>query len=208
MTFYPALKYRFLTPVYDPIIKIVVPEKRIKQQVIDLAEPQTGDKILDFGCGTGTLCQMLKIQNHDIDITGIDVDPEILEIARKKAPELAFTSFDGSTLPFKTNSFDKIISTWVFHHLNHEQKIMAFREICRVLKPNGRFVLADWTIPQGMGQDFLFFITCMLDNFQTFKDNKEGKLPELMRKEGFHNLQEKGISKTALGTLGYWIAFK
>ena len=144
----PALKYHFLTPIYDWFIRLTMPEIKVKRRLIRQAQLQDGQTILDFGCGTATLTLLIEEQYVDCVIIGLDTDPQILAIAKKKISQkksaIALLKYEGGVLPFPNCSFDKVLSSWVFHHLTTPQKIAAFKEINRVLKPQGELHIADW----------------------------------------------------------------
>jgi ubiquinone/menaquinone biosynthesis C-methylase UbiE len=206
MEFYPALKYKIFTPFYDRFIGHTMPEKEIKNRVLDLSEISKGQKILDFGCGTGTLIYLGIQRNAQAEFVGLEVDPEMVEIARNK--EIAGASLvlcDSGIIPFPDCYFDRVISTWVFHHLIRTEKIRAFKEIKRVLRPDGKFVLADWGRPSNFIQSMLFFILQIFDTFNQTVDNVNGEIPSLLDKSGFMKIEEVGHRNTLFGTLRYWV---
>ncbi|MFT6204247.1 MAG: ubiquinone/menaquinone biosynthesis C-methylase UbiE [Spirosomataceae bacterium] len=207
----PALRYHFLTPIYDVFIKSVVPEKKVKTRTVELAQLKPDDNVLDFGCGTGTLLQFLKEKHPATECTGVDNDPRMMKVAKEKLSRVSkvqLVEYAGHSLPFIDNSFNAVVSTWVFHHLTNEQKAQAFTEIYRVLKPNGKFVVADWGKPQNGLMKFLFFILRIVDNFEATQVNFEGRLPEFMRAANFRNVEIVGNQSTLLGTLTYYTATK
>jgi SAM-dependent methyltransferase len=81
----PALGHDLLTPLYDIVIKWTLPESAIKRRLVRQAGIGRGARVLDLGCGTATLTLLVKKEHPDADVTGIDGDPKILEIARLKA---------------------------------------------------------------------------------------------------------------------------
>src|SRR5512139_1953622 len=81
----PALSFRWLTPLYDPVLKWVMREDKFKQILTARANIRPGMKVLDVGCGTGTLTILLMESYPNTSITGIDGDPDVLEIAREKS---------------------------------------------------------------------------------------------------------------------------
>ncbi|RDB04888.1 class I SAM-dependent methyltransferase [Runella aurantiaca] len=208
----PALKYHFLTPIYDWFIWLTMPEIKVKKRLIQQADIKKGQAILDFGCGTATLTLLIEDLHPDCTIVGLDIDPQILTISNKKAKlknsSIQLKEFDGKTLPFADASFDKVLSAWVFHHLTTEQKHHAFREIRRVLKPNGELHIADWGKAENGLMRFLFFVVQVIDNFYTTNDNIKGKIPQLLAIEGFRNVEIKGNQSTLFGTLSYLKAIK
>lgn len=98
-------------------------------------------KILDFGCGDGILIKYMKRNNPKSLFYGVDVSKKIIQINKKKISFAKFyVTFDGGRLPFPNNSFDFIVSTDVIEHIYDTE--YAFRELSRVLKPNGKILLS------------------------------------------------------------------
>ena len=112
--------------MYDFFLNVTVPEKRIKQALIDLASIHSNSTVLDFGCGTATLTIMIKQMNPEANLTGIDVDMAILNKAvqkiKKSKLDILLRDYDGILLSFQDNSFDRILSCLVFHHLDTDKK--------------------------------------------------------------------------------------
>lgn len=208
----PALKYHFLTPLYDRFIRLTMPEQKVKKRLIQQADIQQGETLLDFGCGTATLTLLAEDLHPDCVLVGVDVDPQILAIAaqkvKRKTSSIQLKEFDGKNIPFPDDTFDKVLSSWVFHHLTTAQKSNAFREIYRVLKPTGELHIADWGKAENGLMRFLFFVVQLLDNFYTTKDNIKGKIPLLIAKAGFQTIDRKGNQSTLFGTLSFLKAVK
>lgn len=210
--FIPALRYHFLTPFYDKFIKVVVPEQQVKLKVLELADLGIHDKLLDFGCGTGTLLKLLAEQNTKVNAYGIDIDERMLRVARTKLQDVGtpekIVKYAGGELPFASNFFDTVVSSWVFHHLTDEQKLEAFSQILDKLKPGGKFIVADWGKAQNLLMRMLFLILQVVDNFKTTTANVEGKLPVFISSVGFERVKTVGHQPTCLGTLAYYTAQK
>src|SRR5215216_7521399 len=81
----PALSYDWLTPLYDSLIRLTMPETKFKRQLIDQARIEKGQRVLDLGCGTATLTILMKRIQPGAEIVGLDGDPKILKIAKLKA---------------------------------------------------------------------------------------------------------------------------
>jgi SAM-dependent methyltransferase len=112
--FIPALKHHVLTPLYDVLARVTIPEMRVKRHLIRAARIAAGDRVLDIGCGTGTLLRIAADQQPRGTFIGIDPDPRILDRARRKfAPQSRVTFQEGSAteLPFADGSFDRVLST-------------------------------------------------------------------------------------------------
>lgn len=97
--------------------------------------------ILDFGCGDGKLIQYMKRRNKESLMTGVDVSKKIIEINKRKIKNAKFyTVDDGERLPFRSNTFDFIVSTDVIEHVYNTED--TFKELARVLKPKGKILLS------------------------------------------------------------------
>ena len=201
----PALRFRWLTSFYDPVVALTTRESKFKSLLIMLAEFQNGDAILDIGCGTGTLAREVKDKIPTARVYGIDGDPEILEIAERKAhlsnTEITFQLALSYDMPYQSELFDCCLSTLFFHHLTLENKTRTLLEMRRVLKPGGKCFVADWGKPTNTLMRLLFFQIQMLDGFETTQHNVEGLLPTLMASNGFVDIQVKNEIPTIFGTM-------
>lgn len=199
----PALRFKWLTPLYDFLINITMPERKIKQALIEAANIPAGIKVLDFGCGTATLTIMVKEMCPEAKVTGIDVDREILDRATQKVKEknldIFLLDYDGKQLPFQRNAFDRVISCLVFHHLDTDTKQNMLEEIFRVLNKDGQLLIADFGRSKSWIQRTLFNIIRGLDGFKSTDANAKGLLPELISDAGFENVVIKKRFKTMFG---------
>ena len=200
--FIPALRFNWLTPVYDWLIGKTMPERKFKAALIDNAALLNG-KVLDFGCGTGTLTVMIKQAQPDTTVIGIDVDTEILKKATQRIEEkqldIILTSYNGAILPYPEKHFEKVVSCLVFHHLDTESKGRAFREIFRVLKTNGELHIADFGRSASLLQRLLFNIIRSLDGYAPTAANAKGILPRMMSESGFRDVKITHRYKTVFG---------
>lgn len=181
----PALSFDWLTPLYDPLIRWFMPESKFKTRLVKQAHIQGGHRVLDLGCGTATLTILIKQTHPDAEVIGLDGDAKILEIARKKAAQVGaeITLEKGMAfhLLYADNSFDRVLSSLVLHHLTVENKQRALAEVFRVLEPNGELHVADFRRP-----------------------NKS--LPPMLREVGFEEVEEYAKYRTIFGTLSLWRA--
>jgi ubiquinone/menaquinone biosynthesis C-methylase UbiE len=201
--FIPALRFKWLTPLYDFFISITMPEKKIKQVLISNANIDASSKLLDFGCGTATLTIMVKQSSPEAKVTGIDIDTEILNKATKKIKEekldIFLLDYDGKYLPFQRNAFDRVISCLVFHHLDTDIKQTMLAEIFRVMNKDGQLLIADFGRSKSWVQRTLFNIIRGLDGFKSTDTNARGLLPEMISDAGFENVDIKTRFKTMFG---------
>ena len=167
-----------------------------KKRLVDQARIQPGQRILDVGCGTGTLDLLIKSKHSDADVIGLDPDPEILAIARQKASKSgAGIRFDvgyADQLPYPDASFDRVVSSLVFHHLRHDAKVRAFREVLRVLRPRGELHLADIGRPSNAIVGVAALPLRLIDGIRATEDNLAGRLPAMMGDAGFSEVTETG----------------
>ena len=101
-------------------------------------------QVLDCGCGTGPVIELLHEKYPDKHYTGLDLTPEMIHVAQAK--NLSNTNFvvgDCENIPFPEDTFDAIISSNSFHHYPNPQDF--FNNAYRVLKKNGRLILRDYT---------------------------------------------------------------
>jgi ubiquinone/menaquinone biosynthesis C-methylase UbiE len=141
---------------YDLIVWVVMlgRERVFREKVIDLARLKTGESVLDVGCGTGTLAIAAKRRVGPTGIVnGIDASPEMIARADRKAKkakvEVVFKTAVVETLPFPDAHFDVVLSTLMLHHLPRPAREQCALEMRRVLKPGGRVLAVDFSIPQG-----------------------------------------------------------
>lgn len=194
--FVPALGFRFLTRLYDPLIRLTMREQLWKERLIDQAGIQPGQRVLDLGCGTGTLDLLIKSKHPDVDVVGLEPDPEILAIARKKASKsgagIRFDMGYADQLPYPDASFDRVVSSLVFHHLRHNAKVRAFGEVVRVLRPHGELHLADIGRPSNAIVGVAAMPLRLIDGVGATQDNLAGRLPAMMADAGFSEVTETG----------------
>jgi ubiquinone/menaquinone biosynthesis C-methylase UbiE len=201
----PALKYDWLTRIYDPVLQLTMPERKFKNALINQMNIQHRDKVLDFGCGSLTLSIMAAERHRDGEFHGVDIDEKILSIGKKKLEGTGLTIqtklYDGGRLPYPDNYFDKVMSSLVFHHLTIRQKYGAMEEILRVLKPLGTLHIADFGKPANVLQRTGFYAVQLLDGFETTQDSVKNVLPVIIRETGFLKADEAGVFKTMVGTV-------
>ncbi|MGM0715399.1 class I SAM-dependent methyltransferase [Brevibacillus parabrevis] len=210
--FIPALRFHWLTSIYDPILRWTMQESSFKKRLIQQIQLRSGQRVLDLGCGTGTLTLLIKQSNPNTQVFGLDADPKVLEIARGKnasvGMDIIFDQGMSFELPYPDHSFDRVVSSLMFHHLSHESKKATLDEIYRVLKPDGELHLADWGKPHNQLMRIAFLSIQILDGFTTTRDNVDGKLPELINHSGFQDVEETYRFMTLYGTLSLYQAKK
>lgn len=187
--FVPACSFDFLTPLYDSLTGLVGFGRSLQKKVLRMLQMRDGESFLDVGCGTGTLAILVQQTYPHSRIVGLDADKKILGIAKKKAEKakhsIEFIQAYAEKMPFPSHSFNIVVSTLTFHHVPTEIKKLALKEIHRVLKPEGRFLLADFGKPLNFLWKIFFACGQLFEEGEYLKDNLEGKLPIFLREAGF-----------------------
>lgn len=131
-------------PTYDRHVLQRLIFEPVQRTVLDLAaaEVSSPTAILDVGCGTGRLLRAADERFPEARLEGIDAAQGMIEQARASGGRANFQLATAESIPFPDAQFDLVFSTMTFHHWADQQKGIA--EIARVLKPGGRWVLADF----------------------------------------------------------------
>ena len=102
--------------------------------------------ILDVGCGTGRLLRTAQLRFEGAALFGVDAADEMVKQAQASSQSIDFQQATAEQLPFPDQQFDLAFSTMTFHHWSDQRKGVA--EIARVMRPGGRWLLADF-MPTG-----------------------------------------------------------
>lgn len=208
--FTPALGFKALTRLFDPLVSIVMPEKCMRILVGDILLPRPGEKILEFGSGTASNLIALLKKWPDLRLTGLDVDAEVKEIAARKLEKHGLAAgldlYEGGSIPYEDGEFDAAFTFLVLHHLTSEAKAQALSELHRVIKPGGRIMVGDFAKPASFLRRIAFLGVQFGDGFETTDDNLQGRLPHLIKAAGFVDLVERMCLNTLIGTVRYYCA--
>lgn len=208
----PAFGYLWLNRLYDPLVGATMPERRIKMALIGAARAVSGSWVLDVGCGTGTLLLLLRKLAPGALALGIDPDPSILAIAKGKAARhsvaLPLAAAMAQQLPFASESFDRVLTTFALHHMTLDAKRAMLSEARRVLRPGGELHIADFGRPHTALMSFLTSAFKFLHGAEEIRDNYAGRIPQLCLDAGFAAADETDSWRTAFGTVSFYQAIR
>lgn len=125
--------------------------------LVRFAQVEPGEAVLDVGTGTGVVA--ITAARHGAKVTGLDLTPELLALARDNAhisrhEDIAWTEGDAEQLPYPDASFDVVLSQ--FGHMFAPRAEVAVAEMRRVLRPGGRVAFATWPPEHFVGRMFAF----------------------------------------------------
>jgi ubiquinone/menaquinone biosynthesis C-methylase UbiE len=202
----PAAGRDSLLPLYDPITRLLGLD-RLRRALLDQAGLEPQHRVLDVGCGTGSLAVTIKKLHPTVTVVGVDPDRKALARAERKARRTAaLVRFDlgfADALAYPDASFDRVFSSMMFHHLESGVKEQSLREIRRVLRPGGRLELVDFwsgrSHPHGP-------LSRIVHSHAHVRDNVESRIPGLMSAAGFKDARRVGERRSIIGRLGFFQA--
>ncbi|HKA88213.1 MAG TPA: class I SAM-dependent methyltransferase [Haliangiales bacterium] len=204
--FLPAAGLDLFLPLYDPLTRLMGFD-RPRRALLEQAALAPGFRVLDVGCGTGTLAILATKLHPAVEIVGLDPDPKALARARRKAERAGVSlqldqGFAGS-LAYRDASFDRVLSSMMFHHLEVEEKDGMLREIARVLKPGGRLELLDFA---GRSPDERSGLARLIHSNERLRDSVAERVLERMAAAGLKNARLVRHERVLFTRLAYYQA--
>jgi ubiquinone/menaquinone biosynthesis C-methylase UbiE len=204
--FLPAAGRDSFLPLYDPLTRLLGVDG-LRRTLLDQAALEPQHRVLDVGCGTGSLAVLIKQRHPTVTVVGVDPDRKALARAQRKATRTAaLVRFDvgfADALGYADGTFDRVFSSMMFHHLESSVKERSLREIRRVLRPGGRLELLDFWSAQAHSHGPL---SRLIHSHAQLKDNVEGRMLDLMSAAGFVEAKQVGERRLIVGRVGFFQA--
>ena len=182
----------YAAPVYDFFEPILLLGKQAEydRQIVSLLQLQKDDRVLDLGCGTGVLTRMI---GDELDAAyggiamGIDAAARMVQVARKKRQNetCRFEVAAAENLPYDDSTFDAVVSSLFFHHVDLDLKTQALAEAWRVLRPRGKLIIADMHTPTTRMGALVSHVSRWFFMQAQIGENIRGVLPGLIETGGF-----------------------
>jgi len=124
---------------------------RAAQELLAQIEVHPGWRYLDVGCGVGSAARAIA-ESHDLDVTGVDIDPEQIATANAGTPRpnLRYVTMNATALQFGEAEFDVVASSMATHHIRRWEA--ALGEMVRVLRPGGYLLYVDLMFPEWLAR--------------------------------------------------------
>ncbi len=163
------------------------------RRILNAANITTQDRVLDLGCGIGNILIALA---ERIDFShppiGVDVSPDLIRIGEREIAQAGLRDriqlqvAPATRLPFEDGSFDVVVTSHVLKHLDDEALLTSFREVVRVLRPGGRFLL--WEFEKSARSALLFWSARVSGLPPAFQLRTVAEFSRALRLTGFHHV--------------------
>ncbi len=211
--FTPLLGRSWLTPFYDRAIGIFTREAKWRREIVEQARLTPGDRVVDVGCGTGTLLRALMTSCPEAGLIGVEPDAAALAIARRKFGQGAdllrwHNGFLDSLVLADDWRPNTIVSSLVLHQVPLPEKRAILEEIERLLSADGVALIADY-----MRQDRPLMRACfratvqLLDGVEDTQPSADGGV-EILIGDIFSAATLISQVHTVTGTISLWRGHK
>jgi ubiquinone/menaquinone biosynthesis C-methylase UbiE len=209
--FTPALGRFAPTRFYDHVVALTR-ERLWRALAAMYVAPRPDDVIVDVGCGTGSLALLLARVEPRARIVGLDPDPDVLAVARRKAhaadAAVRWRVGMGDALVelLGAGSVNTVVSSLVLHQCPVSVKRAVLASMSAVLRPGGKLVIADYGRQRTRLMRLAFRIVQLADGMEDTQPNADGALPGLMSDAGFRDVREAEVVPTVTGSISVYVA--
>jgi ubiquinone/menaquinone biosynthesis C-methylase UbiE len=151
------------------------------------------DRVLDLGCGIGNILIALAEQiDFTHPATGVDISPDLIRIGEREIARAGLRDrielrvAPATRLPFEDGAFDVVLTSHVLKHLDDDTLLASFREVARVLRPGGRFLL--WEFAKSPRSALLFWSARLTGLPPPFQLRTVAEFSRALRLTGFHRV--------------------
>ncbi|BCN29099.1 MerR family transcriptional regulator [Anaeromicropila herbilytica] len=166
---------------YDKVIEMTV--QNIK-----------GPKVAEIGIGTGNLAKVALESGIECnDYVGVDQSLNMLKEAKKKCPDIELRLGEYLQLPLDNNIYDTVVTSYAFHHCDHDEKVLAIKEMDKVLSHHGRIIITDLMFENEEKRN-RYEDSCSKESKEDLLDEYFGnvdEVEEMFIQQGFHCKKEQ-----------------
>lgn len=204
--FVPAAGRAWATRFYDTAIATLARERLLRGGVTEAVrssvERVESPRILELGCGTGSLSLALAESLRRASITGADLDPAALAIARRKSGSDRVEWLEGNVIehPPAPESWDCVVLSLVLHHLRPSDQPIAIARALEALKPGGSLHVVDFAPPENLVARLGWPILQRIDGVENTSPMGNGELPGMIDRAGFQDRKLMQRYNTIFGT--------
>ena len=166
--------------------------------------------VLEIGAGTGNLLLKIKRAVPGATVIGLDSDAAALAVAAAKAArlgiELHLDHGDAAQLPYPDETFDRILSAFVLHHLPEDQQLVMLQEVGRILKPRGSLHLLDFTFARNRPPSAPVAVEPSRRSRRSGRPTQTGQTLALLKQAGLLDCAQVGQGRSRLGRHAFYRA--
>jgi len=163
------------------------------RRILNAANITAQDRVLDLGCGIGNiLIALAERTDFSLPPVGVDVSPDLIRIGEREIARAGLQDriklqvAPATHLPFEDGSFDVVVTSHVLKHLDDEALLTSFREVVRVLRSGGRFLL--WEFERSGRSALLFWSARVSGLPPAFQLRTSAEFSTALRLSGFHRV--------------------
>ena len=193
-------EYRSHANLYDPVVGPFL--RSTHKDMVDILQQHGCHEVLDLCCGTGLFVG--KAQEAGLNLSGVDLSPAMLRVARTNIPDVKFIECDGTSLPMRNGSYDAVTISFALHEKQREVALGIIQEAVRLVCKGGLVIVADYRQPKKRNSFFTGWAIRFVEYIAGKDHNTHFK--DFMKRGGSEAfLLEAGLNTTRRATqMGGW----